>query len=64
MAVKKSFLLRMNQDIWKELESWAEDEFRSVNSQIEFILKRAVLKRKGGAASVQKDDFTPEEENQ
>ena len=45
---KKSFLLRINQDLWKELEAWAADEFRSVNGQIEFILKRAVLTRRGG----------------
>jgi hypothetical protein len=45
---KKSFLLRINQDLWKELEAWAADEFRSVNGQIEFILKRAALTRRGG----------------
>ncbi|MBL6763354.1 MAG: Arc family DNA-binding protein [Verrucomicrobiae bacterium] len=43
---KKSFLLRMDPKLWKELERWAEDELRSVNGQIEFILKRAVAKRK------------------
>ena len=64
MAVKKSFLLRINQDLWKELEAWAADEFRSVNGQIEFILKKAVLKRKGGSASVPKDNFAPEEDDQ
>ena len=64
MAVKKSFLLRINQDLWKELEAWAADEFRSVNGQIEFILKRAVLKRTGAAATVPKGDSTPEEEDQ
>ena len=64
MAVKKSFLLRINQDLWKELEAWAADEFRSVNGQIEFILKRAVQKRKGAAAPIPIDGATPEEGNQ
>lgn len=64
MAVKKSFLLRINQDLWKELEAWAADEFRSVNGQIEFILKRAVQKRKGAAAPTLIDGTTPEEGNQ
>ena len=43
---KKAFLLRMDPKLWKELERWAGDELRSVNGQIEFILKRAVARRK------------------
>jgi len=42
MAERKSFLLRLNLETWKELESWAADEFRSVNGQIEFILHEAI----------------------
>jgi len=42
MADKKSFLLRINPDLWRELESWAAAEFRSVNGQIEFLLRQAV----------------------
>ena len=47
MASRKPFLLRMDPGLWAELESWASDELRSVNGQIEYILKQAVLKRKG-----------------
>ena len=47
MADRKSFLLRMDPALWAELEAWAQDELRSVNGQIEFILKQAVLKRRG-----------------
>lgn len=47
MESKKTFLLRINQKLWKELEAWAADELRSVNGQIEYILKQAILKRKG-----------------
>ena len=39
---RKSFLLRMNEDLWNELNEWASQEFRSVNGQIELILTRAV----------------------
>jgi hypothetical protein len=42
MAQKKSFVLRINPDTLKELEKWAEDEFRSVNGQIEYLLQRAL----------------------
>lgn len=44
---RKSFLLRIPQDLWKELEKWAADELRSVNGQIEYVLRQAVDKRKG-----------------
>jgi len=39
---RKSFLLRINEDLWEELNQWASLEFRSVNGQIEMILKRSV----------------------
>jgi hypothetical protein len=47
MAVRKPFLLRINPELWTELEAWASDELRSVNGQIEYLLKQAVMKRKG-----------------
>ena len=47
MAVRKTFLLRINPELWAELESWASDDLRSVNGQIEYLLKQAVMKRKG-----------------
>ena len=47
MAERKSFLLRMDPALWVELEAWAQDELRSVNGQIEYLLKQAVLRRKG-----------------
>jgi hypothetical protein len=50
MAGRKSFLLRIDPVLWSELEAWAQDEFRSLNAQIEFLLKQAVLKRRGQAA--------------
>ena len=47
MASRKAFLLRIDPALWAELEAWAQDEFRSVNGQIEYLLKQAALKRKG-----------------
>ncbi len=46
MEERKPFLLRINPDLWRELEAWAQDELRSVNGQIEYLLKQAVRQRK------------------
>jgi len=43
---RKPFLLRMPPDLWNALEKWAADELRSVNGQIEYLLRQAVDKRK------------------
>ncbi len=48
MAARKQFLLRVDPKLWKELETWAADELRSVNAQVEWILREAVRKRRGG----------------
>jgi hypothetical protein len=47
MAERKPFLLRIDPALWVDLEAWAQDELRSVNGQIEYILRQAVQKRKG-----------------
>jgi hypothetical protein len=44
---RKAFLLRVPPDLWQELERWAAADLRSVNAQIEFVLRQAVAKRKG-----------------
>jgi hypothetical protein len=43
---RKAFLLRVPQDLWKELEKWAADDLRSINAQIEFLLRQAVARRR------------------
>ena len=43
---RKSFLLRIDERLLNELNRWAEQEFRSLNGQIEMILQRAVNERK------------------
>ena len=50
MASRKPFLLRIDPALWAELEAWAQDELRSVNGQIEYVLRQAVQTRKGTAA--------------
>ena len=43
---RKAFLLRMDPKLWNELEAWAAGELRSVNGQIEFLLRQAVQQRR------------------
>lgn len=43
---KKQVLLRLSPTLWNELASWAEDDFRSINGQIEYLLSEAVRRRK------------------
>ena len=52
MAERKAFLLRIDPGLWAELEAWAADELRSVNGQVEYLLRQAVARRKGKAADV------------
>ena len=44
MSEKKKFLLRLDADVHAALEKWAADELRSINAQIEYVLKEAVRK--------------------
>lgn len=50
MAARKQYLLRIDPKLWAEVEGWAADELRSVNAQVEFILRDAVKRRKGSGA--------------
>lgn len=43
MPDKKSFLLRISPSLYDAVASWANDELRSMNGQIEFLLRRALL---------------------
>jgi len=46
MAEKKAFVLRINPEMLKELEAWAQQDFRSLNGQIEYLLSDALKKQK------------------
>lgn len=47
---KKQLMLRISPGLWDELAAWAEDDFRSINGQIEFLLTECVKKRKKNKA--------------
>lgn len=46
MAEKKQVPLRLNENLYNALAAWAEDDFRSVNGQIEYLLTECVKQRK------------------
>ena len=58
---RNTFLLRIDPALWTELEAWAQDDLRSVNGQIEYLLRQAAQKRKGGQPRqvVAKPDASP-----
>ena len=43
---KKQVLLRLSSSLWNELAAWAEDDIRSINGQIEYLLSESVKQRK------------------
>lgn len=47
---KKQIALRISAGLYKELYAWAEDDFRSVNGQIEYLLAECVRRRRKAAA--------------
>jgi hypothetical protein len=58
MKSRKPFLLRLDPALYEALERWAEQELRSVNGQIEFLLKQAVLARDRKALSATDEPAT------
>ena len=46
MAQRKPFLLRLPPDLMEDLQRWARDDLRSVNAQIEYLLREAVRQRR------------------
>jgi hypothetical protein len=51
MATRKQFLLRIDPEVWADVEKWAADELRSVNAQVEYLLREAVRRHKGGGTA-------------
>ena len=54
MPERKPYLLRIPSDLLDELARWAKDDLRSLNAQIEFVLREGVLRRRG-----EQNDRTP-----
>ena len=59
-AENKSFVLRVDAQTWDELERWAEDEFRSVNGQLQWLIADAL--RRSGRMKKRKEDKAVEED--
>jgi hypothetical protein len=54
VAERKPFLLRIDRDVLEAVQRWADDELRSLNGQIEFILRRAL--KEGSREKAERDD--------
>ena len=52
---KKQIPLRVSEKLYNDLTAWAEDDFRSVNGQIEYLLTECVRQRKKNGAYVSKE---------
>ncbi len=46
LAKKKPVLLRIDPELWSDLNQWARDELRSLNGQMEYLLREAVKKQR------------------
>ncbi len=61
MAEKKQIPLRLSEKLYSDIAAWAEDDFRSVNGQIEYLLSECVRQRKKDGKYVgQEIDVPPE----
>lgn len=58
MAERKQYPLRIDADVWSAIQRWAADDFRSVNAQVEWILRDAL--RKAGRLPERNPDPTDE----
>ena len=56
---KKQILLRISPKLWEELAAWAEDDFRSINGQIEYLLTECVRQRRKNGKYVSEDIDKP-----
>ncbi len=58
METRKSFLLRMDPGLWRALEAWAQEDLRSVNGQIEYLLRQAVIRHRTPHPIAAEADFS------
>ncbi|MCK4342845.1 MAG: Arc family DNA-binding protein [Phycisphaerae bacterium] len=61
---KKAILLRIPSDLSDALHRWAQDELRSVNAQIEYLLREALRKRRSGRREEQPPNSDKQRDNQ
>ncbi|MCI1935696.1 MAG: hypothetical protein LKJ44_01555 [Bifidobacteriaceae bacterium] len=60
MTARKQYPLRIDPELWKAIEKWASDELRSVNGQMEYIIREA-LKRSGRLPKPQQKDSSKDD---
>jgi len=60
MKQRKAYLLRLDPQLFEALEAWAGADLRSVNAQIEFLLKQAVARRGKTLEATPESGKTPE----
>lgn len=58
MGAKKPFVLRLNEETLEAVQKWADDEFRSINGQLEWIIDQALKKEGRQNKSQNKDKKT------
>lgn len=61
MASKKQIPLRLSEKLYVDIAAWAEDDFRSVNGQIEYLLSECVRQRKKDGKYVSEEIDVPPE---
>lgn len=61
MAAKKQIPLRLSEKLYADITAWAEDDFRSVNGQIEYLLSECVRQRKKDGKYVSEEIDVPPE---
>ena len=61
MAAKKQIPLRLSEELYADIAAWAEDDFRSVNGQIEYLLSECVRQRKKDGKYVSEEIDVPPE---
>lgn len=59
MSQKKQIPLRLSEKLYSQIAAWAEDDFRSVNGQIEYLLTECVKRREGKKTNKSDEDESP-----
>ena len=55
--MKKNILLRIDEELWKELREWANEEKRSLNNLLEFLLLKILEKKEKEINGIEAEDF-------
>ncbi len=60
MSKRKSFVLRIDPETFKQIEKWADDEFRSVNGQLEWLINKSLKDAKRKKQKLKENDTDKE----